>query len=90
MPPCLCYVFDCQCTATCGGGVQKRSSTCVDSRGSELSESYCSAKDRLLERECNADPCPVWKVHDWTAVSGNCVGVTDLKQLKMRGFFCEA
>ncbi|XP_052259939.1 A disintegrin and metalloproteinase with thrombospondin motifs 9-like [Dreissena polymorpha] len=61
-----------ECTATCGGGVQKRSFTCVDSRGSELSESYCSAKDRLLERECNADPCPVWKVHDWTACSVTC------------------
>ncbi|XP_052779988.1 A disintegrin and metalloproteinase with thrombospondin motifs 9-like [Mya arenaria] len=61
-----------ECTSSCGGGAQKRAAECVDTGGSKVADSYCNQKDLLKERQCNTQPCPVWRVHDWTGCSVTC------------------
>ena len=55
---------------SCGGGVQVRSSHCVDSADNVLDEGKCfSLLTPVSKRECGADECPNWMTGDWTAVS---------------------
>ena len=58
-----------QCTASCGGGAQKRSAKCMDNRGNSVADSYCDIKELALERSCNNQPCANWKIEDWSGVS---------------------
>ena len=57
-----------QCTASCGGGAQKRSAKCMDVRGNSVSDSYCDIKELVIERTCNNQPCADWEVEDWSGV----------------------
>lgn len=66
------WILPLQCTATCGNGAQKRSAVCADSHGQEVDSSYCSEKDIVTERMCNTQPCPLWRVLDWTGCSVTC------------------
>lgn len=61
-----------ECTSSCGGGVQKRSANCFDAHGNEIWKQYCNSKDVLTEQMCNTQPCPSWKVHEWTGCSVTC------------------
>lgn len=61
-----------KCTASCGGGAQKRGAVCADSQGKEVDNTYCSKKDLLTERTCNIVPCPQWKTQDWSGCSVTC------------------
>ena len=56
------------CSATCGGGLQKRQGFCVDSDGKSLPQEKCSAIESVLAQECATKSCPKWETGDWTSV----------------------
>lgn len=61
------FVFNVlQCT--CGGGVQTRTASCVDTRENKVDERYCKRAEKMTERQCNTQECPRWVTHEWTGV----------------------
>lgn len=56
------------CTATCGGGIQYRTATCVDWSSREVSEESCMKQERHLKGICGQKPCPTWELGNRTAV----------------------
>ena len=64
------------CTATCGGGKQKRNRDCIlpDSR------SYLCTGEDSEERECNSNDCPDWTAWTkWSPCTKSCGGGTRTK-----------
>ena len=53
-----------QCSASCGGGVQKRIRDCILSKNNQGSNDYGCDGDTWEMRPCNENDCPVWT--DWT------------------------
>ena len=53
-----------QCSASCGGGVQKRIRDCILPKNNQGSNDFGCDGDTWEMRPCNEDDCPVWT--DWT------------------------
>ncbi|CAK8698557.1 unnamed protein product [Clavelina lepadiformis] len=49
-----------ECSQTCGGGSQTRTSVCRDTRGTELEPSHCESSERVVSRTCSNSPCAQW------------------------------
>ena len=45
-----------ECNVTCGGGVQIRAQSCVNSDNTEA-EGQCSGNVKSESKDCNVDPC---------------------------------
>lgn len=56
------------CNATCGGGIQYRTATCIDSNQRIVSEENCMGQRKVLESACANDPCPKWTFKNWSNV----------------------
>ncbi|KAL4226991.1 A disintegrin and metalloproteinase with thrombospondin motifs 9 [Mactra antiquata] len=61
-----------ECTATCGGGAQKRSAMCIDSYSKQVDDRYCNEEDLVQEQACNLQDCPEWRLQRWTGCSVTC------------------
>ena len=62
------------CTVSCGGGVRQLAFNVTKS---EVGTGLCSDRGRIIEEECNLEPCPVdcigsWS--DWSACTASCDG----------------
>ena len=70
------------CTAACGGGVQTRSVTCVDSTGAQLDSSRCVASSMpTTQQTCGTGAC-TWQQGDWSECSLPCGGGTQSRSVK--------
>ncbi|KAG1667926.1 A disintegrin and metalloproteinase with thrombospondin motifs 9 [Nymphon striatum] len=61
-----------ECSKTCGGGVQSRVATCVDSNNKVLKDRECSSLSKQTVRHCNTRGCPKWDYANWSACSVSC------------------
>lgn len=57
------------CTASCGGGTQMRTASCVDSNDRKVPEHKCNVSDKLLKKSCGHEVCPQWTLGEWSPVS---------------------
>jgi hypothetical protein len=69
------------CSASCGGGVQSRSKSCMESTSmASVDPSFCSAgsTDTMETQACNTQACDmsagIWAPGDWSACSVACGG----------------
>ncbi|KAJ8979150.1 hypothetical protein NQ317_016770 [Molorchus minor] len=89
-----------QCSATCGGGVQRRRSLCQESTvtfvtsefesPSIVDEVMCKSSEQpqQLMRTCNDDPCPYnWWVGPWQPCSVTCAN-EGRRPMKRRSVMC--
>jgi thrombospondin motif-containing protein 9 len=63
-----CFV---QCSASCGGGSQRRTANCVDNNSRIIDDSLCGS-EKFTEQRCNVQKCPVWESREWTPCSVTC------------------
>ncbi|XP_030747517.1 A disintegrin and metalloproteinase with thrombospondin motifs 9 isoform X2 [Sitophilus oryzae] len=63
-----------ECSKTCGGGIQRRSSKCVDENNLSIDESHCSKTEKITEQICNIETCPIWRVVETSSCSAPCGG----------------
>ncbi|XP_078097325.1 A disintegrin and metalloproteinase with thrombospondin motifs 7-like [Mustelus asterias] len=64
-----------ECTATCGGGVQRQIVHCLEKIVGIVEEQYCDFLTRPddQQRGCHPEPCPArWWVGEWQACSASC------------------
>ncbi|XP_076351798.1 A disintegrin and metalloproteinase with thrombospondin motifs 9-like isoform X2 [Tachypleus tridentatus] len=73
------------CSKSCGGGRWTRTATCVSTAGKRMPESSCEASKKITLKTCNSEPCPEWKVGNWTQCSVTC-GIG----FKTRTVFCQS
>jgi hypothetical protein len=68
------------CSASCGGGTQTRSATCVRSDGSAVSSAYCSTP--TTSQSCNTQSCYSysWSASGWSTPNG-CGTVTSTRSV---------
>lgn len=59
------------CSATCGGGLQRRAVVCRGAPGPRPA-SACSANHRPAETRACGDPCPAWELGAWSPCSKSC------------------
>ena len=72
-----------QCSASCGGGVQKRIRDCILSKDSSGSNDYGCIGDTWEMRPCNENDCPVWTIWtDWSPCTRTCGGGKKVKTRK--------
>ena len=72
------------CSATCGGGTQTRSVTCVDSAGVAIDAVKCAGQTpEASSAACNSSPCSVavWSAAPWGPCSTSCGGVRERSAL---------
>ncbi|XP_023287905.1 A disintegrin and metalloproteinase with thrombospondin motifs 9 isoform X2 [Orussus abietinus] len=60
------------CSVTCGGGIQMRTATCVDSNDRQVPDEKCISGEKLLKRICGQEACPKWSMGDWSPCSVTC------------------
>jgi len=71
-----------KCSKDCGGGVQTRSQSCVDSTGASVDAARCSGSTQQpTQQACNTGVCPsyVWESSAWSACSASCGGGTQTR-----------
>ncbi|XP_078494159.1 A disintegrin and metalloproteinase with thrombospondin motifs 9 isoform X2 [Ciona intestinalis] len=61
-----------ECSRSCGGGSQTRSSVCRDSRGLELNPTQCEDNERVVSRTCGNVACPQWVVSAFSPCMATC------------------
>ncbi|XP_059809012.1 A disintegrin and metalloproteinase with thrombospondin motifs 7-like [Hypanus sabinus] len=64
-----------ECSATCGGGVQRQIVHCLEKIAGIVEEQYCELATRPDDRQrnCHTEPCPArWWVGEWQACSASC------------------
>lgn len=72
-----------QCSATCGGGVQKRVRDCVLPKNNQGSNDFGCVGDTWEMRPCNENKCPVWTPWtDWSPCTRSCGGGKKVKTRK--------
>lgn len=59
------------CSASCGGGLQKRAVDCRGSPGPRAA-SACDAAHRPVEMRACGEPCPTWELGAWSPCSKSC------------------
>ena len=70
------------CSATCGGGTQSRTVSCLDENGNIVAGSLCDPNTKpATSQSCNTDPCPTyhWLAGDWGSCSATCGGGTQAR-----------
>lgn len=74
------------CSVSCGGGLQRRSVTCLGAANGGRS---CTGAGRkpIGTRSCNTQPCVAWTATPWGPCHGQCVGPQ--KALQQRHVFCQ-
>lgn len=62
------------CSATCGGGTQTRTISCLNEAGTTVANAYCTATTPATTQTCNAQTCPTyqWIVGEWSTCSAWC------------------
>ena len=55
---------------SCGWGVQKRLTQCVDNNGESLDDSFC-LEERIIQQRCHDHECPVWETGEWSRVKAD-------------------
>ncbi|XP_034940467.1 A disintegrin and metalloproteinase with thrombospondin motifs 9 isoform X2 [Chelonus insularis] len=60
------------CSVSCGGGMQMRTATCIDSKGRMVPDSKCNAAEKILKRSCGQETCPQWHLGEWSPCSVSC------------------
>ena len=73
-----------QCSATCGGGTQTRSVTCVDANNQLIPESNCTDPKPNTQQACNLQACqtpPHWATGPWGECSEACGGGTQTRSV---------
>lgn len=63
------FLFDFQCSKTCGSGIQRREAYCVDELERPMNENKCDPQEKITEKVCETQNCPTWSFGDWSAVS---------------------
>lgn len=64
-----------ECSATCGGGVQRQIVHCLEKIAGIVEEQYCDLLTRPDDRQrsCHPEPCPArWWVGEWQGCSTSC------------------
>ncbi|XP_051896607.1 A disintegrin and metalloproteinase with thrombospondin motifs 7-like [Pristis pectinata] len=64
-----------ECSATCGGGVQRQIVHCLEKIAGIVEEQYCDLVTRPddQQRSCHPEPCPArWWVGEWQTCSASC------------------
>ena len=59
------------CSITCGGGMQIRSASCVDSKDRPVLDEKCSSQEKIVTQICGQEICPKWDFGDWTPVGNS-------------------
>ncbi|XP_068740000.1 A disintegrin and metalloproteinase with thrombospondin motifs 6-like [Montipora capricornis] len=82
-------MFSKECSASCGGGVEKITAVCVrEDDKSAVGDQFCEEKrpgDQF--KKCNMHPCPArWEVGSWTDCSKSCNDGT--RGVRSREVFC--
>lgn len=58
-----------ECSATCGGGVKRRTVQCLKIRGGVADEEFCNTKPPSSVKPCAKQPCRYsWNSSDWSEV----------------------
>ncbi|XP_014286449.1 A disintegrin and metalloproteinase with thrombospondin motifs 15 isoform X3 [Halyomorpha halys] len=60
------------CSKSCGGGIRKRETDCMDSLKHKRNDSECQISEKKVEETCNTQDCPSWQVGEWTQCSVSC------------------
>ncbi|XP_043533060.1 A disintegrin and metalloproteinase with thrombospondin motifs 7-like isoform X1 [Chiloscyllium plagiosum] len=72
-----------ECSATCGGGVQRQIVHCLEKIAGIVQEQYCELLPRPddKQRSCHPEPCPArWWVGDWQVCSSSCGELGTMKR----------
>ncbi|XP_059495179.1 A disintegrin and metalloproteinase with thrombospondin motifs 7 [Stegostoma tigrinum] len=72
-----------ECSATCGGGVQRQIVHCLEKIAGIVQEQYCELLTRPDDRQrsCHPEPCPArWWVGEWQACSSSCGEMGTMKR----------
>ncbi|XP_024413270.2 A disintegrin and metalloproteinase with thrombospondin motifs 15 [Desmodus rotundus] len=59
------------CSASCGGGLQKRAVVCRGAPG-QRTASACNTTHRPVDTRTCGDPCPTWELGAWSPCSKSC------------------
>lgn len=60
------------CSVTCGGGIQRRSANCIDSKGRPVPDEKCSTQEKIVTSVCGQETCPRWDFGEWSPCSATC------------------
>lgn len=72
------------CSASCGGGLQRRPVDCRGSPG-QRGASTCDAAHRPVETRSCGEPCPTWELGAWSPCSKSCGRGFKRRPLKCMG-----
>ncbi|XP_015176924.1 PREDICTED: A disintegrin and metalloproteinase with thrombospondin motifs 9 isoform X2 [Polistes dominula] len=60
------------CSVTCGGGIQYRMATCVDSNDRQVLNETCAGQKKRLKNICGQGACPKLIFGEWSKCSVSC------------------
>lgn len=60
------------CSLPCGGGIRRRTASCVDRSGTSLNRQYCGDILEAMRESCNTEHCPRWSIGEWRSCSTSC------------------
>ncbi|KAG7202290.1 hypothetical protein KM043_018623 [Ampulex compressa] len=60
------------CSVSCGGGIQFRTATCVDSDSRPMHDESCAGQEKHLKKICGQEVCPKWDLGEWSPCSVSC------------------
>jgi len=72
------------CSVTCGGGIRRRTATCIDRNDKPLSRQYCGRVNQSTRESCNSEDCPQWSLGPWSSCSATCGPGQEVRTVKCK------